>query len=133
MRNNLAYSAYTQNSVSIESPTKLIEMLYEGILKFASRAKQAIIENKIENRVNFINKTIAIFIELTNSLDYSQGDVAHYLSGLYAREIQLLTLANLENKPEYVEEVINVTKELLEAWKEETADNVKAVDQKLKA
>lgn len=133
MRNNLAYSAYTQNSVSIESPIKLIEMLYEGILKFASRAKQAIIENKIENRVNFINKTIAIFIELTNSLDYSQGDVAHYLSGLYAREIQLLTLANLENKPEYVEEVINVTKELLEAWKEETADNVKTVDQKLKA
>lgn len=126
MQQNLAYSAYTQNSVSIESPTKLIEMLYEGILKFASRAKQAIIDNKIENRVKYINRTTAIFIELTNSLDYSQGDIAHYLSGLYAREIQLLTFANLENKVEYIEEVINVTKELLEAWKEET--NVKTVD-----
>ena len=42
MRSNLAYSAYSQNNVSIESSEKLIKMLYEGILKFASQAKRSI-------------------------------------------------------------------------------------------
>jgi len=32
-----------------------------------------------------------------NSLNYSGGDVAHYLSGLYTRQLQLLALANMDN------------------------------------
>jgi len=38
MYSNLAYSTYSQNNISIESPEKLIKMLYEGILRFASQA-----------------------------------------------------------------------------------------------
>lgn len=44
--------------------------------------------------------------------------MAHYLSGLYTREIQLLSLANLENNEARVDEVINVVKGLLEAWRD---------------
>ena len=98
MQNNLAYNAYSQNQVGIESPQKLIEMLYEGILRFCARVKVAIKNEDIEQRVYFVKRTTAIFIELINILDYEKGgDVAHYLSGLYVREIQLLSLANLEN------------------------------------
>ncbi|MBM0637621.1 flagellar export chaperone FliS [Campylobacter sp. VicNov18] len=119
MQNNLAYNAYSQNQVSIESPQKLIEMLYEGILRFCARVKLAIKNEDIEQRVYFVKRTTAIFIELINTLDYDKGgDVAHYLSGLYTREIQLLSLANLENDEEKVNEVIKVTKALLEAWRE---------------
>lgn len=42
MQNNLAYNAYSQNQVGIESPQKLIEMLYERFLRFCARAKVAI-------------------------------------------------------------------------------------------
>ncbi|EAK6879979.1 TPA: flagellar export chaperone FliS [Campylobacter jejuni] len=119
MQNSLAYNAYSQNQAGIESPQKLIEMLYEGILRFCSRAKVAIRNEDIEQRVYFVKRTTAIFIELINTLDYEKGgDVAHYLSGLYTREIQLLSLANLENNEERINEVINVTKGLLEAWRE---------------
>lgn len=119
MQNNLAYNAYSLNQVGIESPQKLIEMLYEGILRFCSRAKVAIRNEDIEQRVYYVKRASAIFIELINGLDYERGgDVAHYLSGLYTREIQLLSLANLENNEERVNEVINVTKGLLEAWRE---------------
>ncbi|EAH6860364.1 flagellar export chaperone FliS [Campylobacter coli] len=119
MQNNLAYNAYSQNQVGIESPQKLIEMLYEGILRFCSRAKVAIRNEDIEQRVYFVKRTTAIFIELINTLDYEKGgEVAHYLSGLYTREIQLLSLANLENNEARIDEVINVTKGLLEAWRE---------------
>lgn len=119
MQNNLAYNAYSQNQVGIESPQKLIEMLYEGILRFCARVKVAIKNEDIEQRVYFVKRTTAIFIELINILDYEKGgDVAHYLSGLYVREIQLLSLANLENNEERINEVINVTKGLLESWRE---------------
>ncbi|ECL0929931.1 TPA: flagellar export chaperone FliS [Campylobacter jejuni] len=119
MQNNLAYNAYSQNQVGIESPQKLIEMLYEGILRFCTRAKVAIRNEDIEQRVYFVKRTTAIFIELINTLNYEKGgEVAHYLSGLYTREIQLLSLANLENNEDRINEVINVTKGLLEAWRE---------------
>ena len=119
MQNNLAYNAYSQSQVGIESPQKLIEMLYEGLLRFCARIKVAIRNEDIEQRVYYVKKSTAIFIELINTLDYEKGgEVAHYLSGLYTREIQLLSLANLENNEARVDEVINVVKGLLEAWRE---------------
>ncbi len=79
--NQSAYSAYAQSSFGgIESPTKLIEMLYDGILKFIFRTKKAIEAGDIEKKVYYINRTNAIFVELLNSLDYSQGDVATILA-----------------------------------------------------
>ncbi|KEA46516.1 flagellar export chaperone FliS [Campylobacter mucosalis] len=121
MINNTAYAAYAQSSVGgIESPTKLIEMLYDGILRFIFRTKKAIEAGDVEKKVLNINKANAIFIELLNSLDYSQGDVAHYLSGLYARQIQLLAMANLKDDLDALNEVTNVVKQLSEAWRETT-------------
>ena len=119
MQNNLAYNAYTQNQIGVESPQKLIEMLYEGLLKFCSRIKICIKNEDIEQRTYYVKRATAIFVELINSLDYEKGgDVAYYLNGLYTREIQLLALANLKNDESKVDEVINVVRGLLEAWRE---------------
>ncbi|CAD7287740.1 Flagellar secretion chaperone FliS [Campylobacter majalis] len=119
--NSLAYAAYTQSSVGgIESPTKLIQMLYDGILRFIFRTKKAIESGDFEQKVYYINRANAIFVELLNSLDYSQGEVAHYLSGLYTRQIQLLALANINNDISKLNEVTNVVKQLNEAWREVT-------------
>ena len=118
---NAAYSAYAQSSFGgIESPTKLIEMLYDGILRFIFRTKKAIEAGDVEKKVLYINEANAIFVEHLNSLDYSQGDVAHYLSGLYARQMQLLVLANLNNDVNALNEITNVVKQLSEAWREVT-------------
>ncbi|TXE86385.1 flagellar export chaperone FliS [Campylobacter volucris] len=119
MINSAAYNAYSQNQTGVESQEKLIEMLYGGILRFASRIKLAIQNENIEERVYYVKRTSAIFIELINCLDYDKGgEVAHYLSGLYTRQLQLLSLANIENNQVRVDEVINVVKGLLEAWRE---------------
>ena len=51
MQYNTAHAAYSQNAVGgIESPTKLIEMLYEGVLRFVFRAKKAMQENDVEKK-----------------------------------------------------------------------------------
>jgi flagellar protein FliS len=46
--------------------------------------------------------------------------MAAYLQGLYNYEIQLLTEAGLENNVNKIDEVTNVFKGLLEAWRETT-------------
>lgn len=119
MRSANAYSLYQQNSVSVESPAKLIEMLYEGILRFASIAKRHIEAEDIEKKIYYINRVTDIFTELLNILDYEKGgEVATYLTGLYTHQIKLLTQANVENNGEKIDIVINVAKGLLEAWRE---------------
>ena len=110
MRTNLAYNEYTQNNISIESKEKLIEMLYEGILRFNYQAKKAIKEKDFEKKSYWINRSIDIFIELINSLNFNGGDVAHYLNGLYSYQIQLLTSANIKNSIEELDTVNKVVK-----------------------
>ncbi len=117
-----AYETYTRNNIQIESPEKLIEMLYEGIIRFGSLAKKSIDAGDIEKRTYWTNRAIAIFVELIHSLDAEKGgEVANYLEGLYNQQIKFLTEANLENSPEKIEIVLKVTKTLLEAWREVTA------------
>ena len=119
MKSNLAYNSYQQNSVAVESPAKLVEMLYEGILRFASLAKRCIDAEDIEIKISYINRTTAIFVKILNSLYYENGgQFAHYLTVLLTHQIKLLTQANMENSKEKIDIVIKVTKGLLEAWKE---------------
>lgn len=120
---NAAYAAYNQNNMGIDSPQKLVTMLYEGILRFIYRAKKAMDSGDIESKVLFLNKTNAIFFELMNSLDMSQGQISEYLQGLYSRQIQLISEANITNDQSKLDEVVHVTRELLEAWRDVTKDD----------
>ena len=121
MTYNKALNSYNQINMNVERPEKLILMLYEGALRFANFAKKAIREENIEEKVKYIIKTSNIFIELINSLDFEKGgDIAYYLNGLYAYQLELLAKANAENNEKYIDNVIRVLKGLIEAWKEET-------------
>lgn len=120
MYGNTAHSIYAQNNVGIESPEKLISMLYEGVLRFNAQAKKAIKDGDVEKRVYWINRSIAVITELINTLDMKQGQISEYLGSLYDYEIQLLGTASAEKSPEKIDEVNNVFRELNAAWKETT-------------
>jgi flagellar protein FliS len=120
MYNNLAYDTYNQNNIGVESPEKLIQMMYEGILRFNMQAKRSITDGDIERRTYWINRSNAVLMELINILDYKQGDIAHYLAGLYTYQLRLLLEANIYNDSTKLDEVNQVFKGLLEAWKEST-------------
>jgi flagellar protein FliS len=92
--------------------------MYEGILRFNMQAKRSINEGDIERRTYWINRSNAVLGELINILDYNQGDVAHYLSGLYHYQLRLLLEANIHNNTDKLDEVNRVMKGLLEAWRE---------------
>ncbi|MDD2448181.1 MAG: flagellar export chaperone FliS [Sulfurimonas sp.] len=115
-----AHNTYAQNNVGIESPAKLIEMLYEGILRFNAQAKKAIKDRDVEKKIYWTNRSIAIIVELITVLDKSHGKVSAYLDGLYNYQIQLLTTASIKGDADKLDEVSKVFKGLLEAWRETT-------------
>lgn len=122
MNNSLAYDTYAQNNIRVESPQKLVEMLYEGILRFNLQAKRAIADGDIEKKIYWINKSTAIFVELSNSLSFDvDGDISSYLYGLYSHQLQTLSEANIEDNIEKINQVSHVVKGLIEAWRESTA------------
>ncbi len=116
-----AYRAYSQNHTAVESPYKLIEMLYEGLLKFTSLAKRAIDEGDYEAKSKWINRSTDIFIELISSLSDDNSEMTAYLSGLYMHQIKSLNSANINNSTAELDSIIHVVKVLLETWKEETS------------
>ena len=113
-----AYASYSHNNISIESNEKMIELLYEGILRFCSRAKKAIEKNDIEAKCKNIKKATAIFVELLNYLDFSQGDISYYLQGLYSHQISTLSKVIIDSDTAKLDEVMKVANGLLEAWRE---------------
>lgn len=120
MYGTAAHNIYAQNNVGVESPGKLIEMLYEGILRFNAQAKKSMKDKNIEKRVYWTNRSVAIITELISVLDIDQGDISQYLEGLYNYQIQLLMEAGNENNSAKLDECSNVFKTLLEAWRETT-------------
>lgn len=114
-----------KGELSLEDKEKLVLLLYVGILRFIAKARVAIAKRNTQEKVLFINKASAVFMELSNSIDFSSTDVAYYLNGLYAKAIARLMEANAKNDPALLDEVVNVTQELIAAWNEETNTQAK--------
>ena len=121
MYGNVAYNIYTQNDLGVESPAKLVEMLYEGVLRFNAQAKKAIKDGDVEKRVYWTNRSIAVITELISGLDMkAEGTISRYLEGLYNYQIQLVTEAGTLNDVSKLDESSKVFKVLLETWREST-------------
>lgn len=111
---------YNQQAATTEDPYMLILKLYEGLLKYLSFVENAMEEDDIERKFEYINRSIAIFDELRNILDFEGGDIAYYLDGLYLYQIETLFSAGVDNNLTAIAQVKKVVTGLIEAWKEET-------------
>ena len=116
----MGLEVYNQQAAVTEDPYMLILKLYEGLLKYLSFTKEAMENGDIEEKFTYINKSIAIFDELRNILDFEGGDVAYYLDGLYLYQIETLFSAGIDNNLSSIEQVTKVVQGLIEAWKDET-------------
>jgi flagellar protein FliS len=121
---NSAVTAYKRNNLHIESKIKLVEALYEGILTFNRNTAKAIQEGDVEAKIQWLNRTGDIFAELISALDKkAEGTISEYLEGLYSHQIQVLFEVNRNDDLEKLENVTNVVRGLLDAWREETGIN----------
>ncbi len=119
MTPNQIYNAYENIRVQSIDKLKLVVLLYEGAINFLNQAKKAMIEKNYAQKGKFIGKAEDIIIELCSSLDMEKGgEIAVNLSRLYDFMLYQLTMANLKNKSEYIDTVIDNLETLLKAWKE---------------
>lgn len=116
----MSLEAYNQQNAVTDDPYMLILKLYEGLLKYLSHIKNAMEGDSVELKFTYINKSIAIFDELRNILDFDGGDIAYYLDGLYLYQIETLFSAGIDDNVNAINQVMKVVQGLIEAWKEET-------------
>jgi flagellar secretion chaperone FliS len=107
-----------ETGVAAASPHKLILMLFEGAQVALSSALIHMGSGEITAKGVAISKAISIISSgLQASLDIKAGgELAQQLHALYEYMGGRLLLANLHNKPEYIEEVARLLSELSEAW-----------------
>ena len=117
MKNHSAANTYMAASVETAPPLKIVRMLYEGALRFISRAQDAGVDSP--EGCAWIGRADAIVKELRISLDPNRdAEICEQLEGLYlfcedelARATDEADVAGLENAAE----VLSILKE---AWLE---------------
>jgi len=113
------HNQYRKNEISTSSQGRLILMMYEGAIKFATMALQSIDKGDIAGQGKYINKTHDIINELSLALDLKKGgEVAQRLESLYQYVLSQLTLANIKSDRKSLELVIKVLTPLAEAWEQ---------------
>ncbi|OCS93607.1 flagellar export chaperone FliS [Caryophanon latum] len=110
-------NTYKQNSVTTASPGELTLMLYNGCLKFLTKAKKAIEDKNIEERNNNIQRAQAIIYELMSTLNMDI-EISKEMLPLYDYMTRRLTDANVKNDIAIIEEVEGLVTEFRDTWKE---------------
>jgi len=114
---NTAFNAYKQNSVTTASPGELTLMLYNGCLKFLTKAKDAIEVKDVQEKNTNIQKAQAIINELMVTLKQDQP-ITQQMLPLYDFMNRRLIEANIKNDTAMIDEVIELTTEFRDTWKQ---------------
>jgi flagellar protein FliS len=106
----------THGGVAAADPHRLIIMLMDGVLERLAQARGCMERGAVAERSQHLHRAVSIIDELRNSLDLSQGEIAHNLDGLYDYMCrQLLTIAS-DNRVQTLDEVGNLMREVRGAW-----------------
>ncbi len=108
---------YFEQKIMTASPEELTLMLYEGAIKFIKQAKLFNEENLIEKTSNAILRVEAIYSELRATLD-TDYEISNELDRLYEYVLYRLMEANIQKDNEILDEVLEMSIEFRDTWKE---------------
>ena len=110
-------NAYRRTEVQSRTPLELVVMLYDGALRFAAVAYDAILRGDLRARRDATSRLLAIVAELQNTLDLERGgEVAASLDGLYDYMSRRVLEATSRNDAAPLEEVRRLLETLRESW-----------------
>ena len=106
-----------QSGVEDASPHQLVAMLFNGALERIAAAKGHMERGEVSQKGEKISRVIDIIDNLRASLNHDVGgELSANLSSLYDYMEQRLLDANLNNKPELLEEVAGLFREIKSGW-----------------
>ena len=112
-----ATKAYGNNKVLTATPAELTLMLYDGAVKFANRAVEALEKNDYENTNMNIQRCRAIIVELMSTLDFKYP-VAEDFKRMYDYIFNLLVNANMKKDMELLQRALEEIRGMRDVWKE---------------
>lgn len=111
------YESYQQNAVTTASPGEMTLMLYNGCLKFMNLARNAILENNIEQKNLNLQKAQNIISELMVTLNMDI-EISKNMMSLYDFINRQLIDANLKNDVAILDEAAALVTEFRDTWKQ---------------
>ncbi|WED21069.1 flagellar export chaperone FliS [Vibrio sp. JC009] len=119
MRGSLqAYKKVSVDSqLSAASPHKVIQMLMAGAIERLVQGKAAMQQGNVAVKGERLGKALDIVISLRGCLSMSDGgEIAQNLDQLYDFMISQITMANIENNEQAIDDVIHIIREIKSAW-----------------
>lgn len=119
-----AASAYrqvgVQSGLESASPHRLVQMLFDGLLQNLNTAIGALQRGDIEQKGQQIGRAVRILEEgLKGGLNREQGgELAANMGALYDYCVRRLTVANLRNDAQAVEEVLALMSPVAKSWQD---------------
>ncbi len=121
-----AKQQYQQAQTLTVTPGQLVVLLYDGVLRFARRARLALEDRTYEAAHNALIRAQAIINELDATLNDDAGAISVNLHRIYAYCLQRLVEANVKKDAAPIGEVITHFETLLAAWRQAVAEVDKA-------
>ncbi len=110
-------SVAAHSGIAAADPHRLIMMLMDGALERISLASGAMQHGDSQARNAHLHRAVEIMQELQGSLNLEAGgEIAANLADLYDYSCRQLVRANLENRPEMLEEVATLLRQIRSAW-----------------
>jgi len=109
--------AYLESRVMAADPIELVNILYEHGIRTLQDARRHLAAGDVASRAKAICTVIAVISELHGSLNHDAGGkISTNLASLYKYMEYRLTIANLRQTDEPLEEVEKLLRTLAEAW-----------------
>jgi flagellar protein FliS len=119
MRQTNPQSYYLQTAVETATPTRRVVMLFDGAIRFLSQSIPVMHAKNYEEQSRLIGCAQNIILHLRMSFDREADPrLALNLDMVYSPLLDMLTDANIFDKIDRVDHVIEILRELREAWSE---------------
>lgn len=112
------FNQYKAYQAETASPEEVVVLLYDGARRFTDQALVALEEGNFAEVSLNVGKAQRIFTELSNSLNFSAGDIAGNLWKLYDYWSWRLSQGLLKKDAEAFREVSAVLVDMHGAWAE---------------
>lgn len=122
-----------ETSVSEATPHKLVEVLYDGVLKNLVLAKTFMQQKAYDKKAEHVNKVLAILANLRDGVDVEKGgDIAENFWAIYDYCYRTVLKASSHNNIEQMDEIFNMLKDISSAWKEMPENIKRATEDQIK-
>ena len=110
-------NSYRQAELQTRTPLELVVMLYDGAIRFAGQARDAMLVRDIQRRRVNINRAMDIVSELQNTLDMEAGGkLSRDLDALYSYVRDRMLEASIKQDIRPLDEAIRILGTLREGW-----------------